>query len=100
MAQWLRVLIEPGGGGAGLALGRQRQADFWVRGQLGLQSEFQDSQGYTEKPWLEKQNNNNKKECWLLFQRSRVQLPAITSWLTTMGSDVSEDSYSVLIYIK
>jgi hypothetical protein len=32
------------------ALGRQRQADFWVRGQPGLQSEFQDSQGYTENP--------------------------------------------------
>ena len=28
------------------ALGRQRQADFWVRGQPGLQSEYQDSQGY------------------------------------------------------
>jgi hypothetical protein len=38
------------------ALGRQRQADFWVRGQPGLQSEFQDSQGYTEKPCLEKPN--------------------------------------------
>jgi hypothetical protein len=25
------------------ALGRQRQVDFWVRGQPGLQSEFQDS---------------------------------------------------------
>jgi hypothetical protein len=36
------------------ALGRQRQADLWVRGQPGLQSEFQDSQGYTEKPCLEK----------------------------------------------
>jgi hypothetical protein len=63
------------------ALGRQRQADFWVRGQPGLQSEFQDSQGYTEKPCLEKQtnkqtnkqtqktktnnNNNNKKPGWL-----------------------------------
>jgi hypothetical protein len=34
------------------ALGRQRQKDFWVRGQPGLQSEFQDSQGYTEKPCL------------------------------------------------
>jgi hypothetical protein len=32
------------------ALGRQRQADFWVRGQPDLQSEFQDSQGYAEKP--------------------------------------------------
>jgi cation transport ATPase len=36
------------------ALGRQRQADFWVQGQPRLQSEFQDSQGYTEKPCLEK----------------------------------------------
>jgi hypothetical protein len=36
------------------ALGRQRQADFCVRGQPGLQSEFQNSQSYTEKPCLEK----------------------------------------------
>jgi hypothetical protein len=27
------------------ALGRQRQADFWVGDQPGLESEFQDSQG-------------------------------------------------------
>jgi hypothetical protein len=45
---WWRMPLIP-------ALGRQRQADFWVRGQPGLQSEFQDSQGYTEKPCLEKQ---------------------------------------------
>jgi hypothetical protein len=32
-------------------------SDFWVWGQPGLQSEFQDSQGYTEKLCLEKQNN-------------------------------------------
>jgi hypothetical protein len=42
------------------ALGRQREVDFWVRGQPGLQSEFQDSQGYTQKPCLEK--NKNKKQ--------------------------------------
>jgi hypothetical protein len=36
------------------ALRRQRQADFRVQGQPGLQSEFQDSQGYTEKPCLGK----------------------------------------------
>jgi hypothetical protein len=35
------------------ALGRQRQVDFWVRGQPGLQSKFQDSQGYTEIPCLD-----------------------------------------------
>jgi hypothetical protein len=33
-------------------------ANFWVWGQPGLLSKFQDSQGYTEKPCLEKQNNN------------------------------------------
>jgi hypothetical protein len=42
------------------ALGRQRQADFWVWGQPGLQSEFQDGQGYTEKPCLEKTNTKTK----------------------------------------
>jgi hypothetical protein len=38
------------------ALGRQKQADIWVRVQPILQSvsEFQDSQGYTEKPCLKK----------------------------------------------
>jgi hypothetical protein len=35
------------------ALGRQRQADFGVQGQPGLQSEFQDSEDYTEKHCLE-----------------------------------------------
>ena len=39
---------------------RQRQADFWVQGQPGLQSEFQDSQGYTEKLCLKKQKQNHK----------------------------------------
>jgi hypothetical protein len=44
---WWRTPLVP-------ALRRQRQADFWVQSQPGLQSEFQDSQGYTEKPCLEK----------------------------------------------
>jgi hypothetical protein len=42
-------------------LGRQRQADFWVWGQPGLQSELQDSQGYTEKPCLEKPKKKQNK---------------------------------------
>jgi hypothetical protein len=46
---WWRTPLIP-------ALERQRQVDFWVWGQPGLQSEFQDSQGYTEKPCLEKPN--------------------------------------------
>ena len=48
LGAWWRTPLIP-------ALGRQRQADFWVR---GLQSEFQDSQGYTEKPSLEKPKTN------------------------------------------
>ena len=44
------------------ALERQRQADFWVQGQPGLQSEFQDSKGYTEKICLEKTNKNKNKK--------------------------------------
>jgi hypothetical protein len=44
------------------ALGRQRQADFWVLGQPGLQSEFQDSQGYIEKPCFEKTNKQTNKQ--------------------------------------
>jgi hypothetical protein len=47
--QWCRMTLIP-------ALGRQRQADFWVRGHPGLQSKFLDNQGYTEKPCLEKPN--------------------------------------------
>ena len=50
---WCRTPLIP-------ALGRQRQADFWVRGQPGLQSEFQDSQGYREKPCLRKKQTNKK----------------------------------------
>ena len=44
------------------ALGRQRQVDFQVRGQPGLQSEFEDSQGYTEKPCLEKRERERERE--------------------------------------
>jgi hypothetical protein len=43
------------------ALGRQRQADFWVWGQPGLQSEFQDSQSYTEEPCLQKPKTKQNK---------------------------------------
>ena len=42
-------LLLPGSGGA------QRQVDLWVQGQPSLLNEFQDSQGYTEKPHLKKQ---------------------------------------------
>jgi hypothetical protein len=53
-ARWQRMPLIP-------ALGRQRQADFWVRGQPGLQSEFQDSHGYTEKPCLGEKKKRYKR---------------------------------------
>jgi hypothetical protein len=60
-AWWLTPLIP--------ALRRQRQADFWVRGQPGLQSEFQDSQCYTEKPCLKKQKNKTTQKCYPLTKQ-------------------------------
>jgi hypothetical protein len=57
---WWRTPLIP-------ALGRQRQVDLWVRGQPGLQSEFQDSQGYTEKPCLEKPKKKKKNSQGLLL---------------------------------
>ena len=49
---WLMALI----------LERQRQEDLWIQDQLGIQSKFQKSQDYTEKPCPKKtkQKNNNK----------------------------------------
>jgi hypothetical protein len=49
--QWWHTPLFP-------ALGRQRQVDFCVRGQ----SEFQDSQGYTEKPCLKQTNKQTNKQ--------------------------------------
>jgi hypothetical protein len=54
VGQWWHMPLIP-------ALGRQRQMDFWVWGQPALQSEFQDSQSYTQKPCLEKPKNKTKQ---------------------------------------
>jgi hypothetical protein len=48
---------------------KQRQANFWVQGQPGLQSEFQDSQGYTEKPCL---GEKKKKKWWSITQGTAI----------------------------
>ena len=57
------VMVELGGGGYTplIPTQRQRQADFWVRGQPDLHSEFQDSQGHTEKPCLKETKKKKKK---------------------------------------
>ena len=59
-------------------LGRQRQANFWVRGQPGLQIEFQDSQGYTEKPSLKKNKPKQNKT------RTRDFVPIFPFWPTVI----------------
>lgn len=44
-----------------LAPSRQRQVDCWVQGQPGLHRKLQDSQGYIEKPCLEKPKRKFKR---------------------------------------
>jgi hypothetical protein len=43
-------------------LERQIQVNPWVLGQPGLQSKFQDSKDYTEKPRLKKQNKTKQNK--------------------------------------
>jgi hypothetical protein len=56
----------------------QRQVDFWVWGKPGLQSEFQDSQGYTEKPCLEKQQQQKQNKT----KQKVTQIPKCKTWTT------------------
>ena len=53
--QWWCMPLTP-------ALGRQSQVDFCVQGHPGLQSEFQDSQGYIEKPCLKNKTKQSRTE--------------------------------------
>jgi hypothetical protein len=70
------------------ALGRQRQVDLWVWGQPGLQSEFQDSQGYTEKPCLGKKKSScGLQQCqslWSLWVRVFWRTPTDRNWSRTL----------------
>jgi hypothetical protein len=73
---WWRTPLIP-------ALGRQRQVDFWVRGQPGLQSEFQDSQGYTEKPCLEKKKKKEKRKNTILsVSKQEGREVSFQAWLS------------------
>jgi hypothetical protein len=54
-AWWLVPLVP--------ALGKHRQG-ILVQGQAALQSKFQNSQGYTEKPWLEKSKEEEESSLW------------------------------------
>ena len=81
------------------ALGRQRQVDFWVQGQPGLQSEFQDSQGYTEKPCLEKQKQTNIIESSnLALDSSPELLLSEYVWGNDFFSVLSKDGSLITIH--
>jgi hypothetical protein len=71
---WWRTPLIP-------ALGRQKQADFWVWGQPGLQSEFQDSQGYTEKPCLRKKTKQKQTNKQNISTELSVSLVSYTPYL-------------------
>jgi hypothetical protein len=60
--------------------------DLKVQGQPGLQSEFQDSQGYTEKPCLKKKRKEKKtkQKPYILRKditfKSNQKAPVCPSW--------------------
>ena len=74
------------------ALGKQRQADLWLGGQPGLQSEFQDSQGccYTEKTYLKGKNwffmsnleSSSEPMFWILVNPN-IELPSYSNAIFT-----------------
>jgi hypothetical protein len=69
------------------ALGRQRQANFYVQGQPGLQSKFHDSQGNTEKSCLRKKEKRKERKEKKRKEKKRkekiVKKPEGTeSWMT------------------
>jgi hypothetical protein len=84
--QWWHMPLIP-------ALVRQRQADFWVRGQPGLQSEFQDSQGYTEKPCLKKLNKLNSNIDYSSIYNSHPPKNAVEYEATFLKTWESDDAY-------
>jgi hypothetical protein len=81
------------------ALGRQRQAS-----QPGLQSEFQDSQGYTEKPCLKntnkkqtKQQQQQKPNEFMKFLGKWMYLEDIIMSEATQSQKKSHDMHSLII---
>jgi hypothetical protein len=67
------------------ALGRQRQADFSVQGQPGLQSELQDSQSYKEKPCLEKTKTKTKEKNKKQNKTKTHNRPFLCSYTTVIS---------------
>ena len=59
--------------------------DLWVWGQPGLQNEFQNSQGYTEKPCLEKPKKKKKKSLMAAGEIAK-QLTPLAALIEDQGS--------------
>jgi hypothetical protein len=75
------------------ALERQKQADFWVWGQPGLQSEFRDSQGYTEKPCLKKPKQTKPKQTNKKKERKKENTDEIFIYLLKRSQRDIERTY-------
>jgi hypothetical protein len=72
----------------------QRQANFWVQGQSGLQSKFQDSQGYTERPCLEKTKNKKQKTKQNKTKQTKPQ--KTRSYIWSQAHQVAEKDLELL----
>ena len=65
----------------------ERQAELCISGQLGLQCEFQDGQGYTVKPCLKKQNKETNKNPTKQQPKTQlaISLPPACEWDGSIG---------------
>jgi hypothetical protein len=80
-------------------LGRQRQVDLWVQGQPGLQSEFQDSQGYTEKTCLEPPPLKKSPKYYLLKSIYQIVVLHVFNPSTQEAEAGGSEFETSLIYI-
>jgi hypothetical protein len=85
--QWWHMPLIP-------TLERKRQVHFSVRGQPGLQSEFQDIQGYTEKACLKKPKNKKTKNKTKQNKKTKTKTTPKTTILNS--SSRGSDTFSFL----
>jgi len=85
---WWHTPLIPG-------LRRQRQADHWVQGQHSLQSEFQASQGYSEKPYHEKQKQTAYHAQWSDIKKKHQAL----DWWIAKNIDLWYAKYNTMLIL-
>jgi hypothetical protein len=78
--------------------------DFWVQGQPGLQSEFQDSQYYTEKPCLEKtkqtKQNKTQNNDFIKFDDKWMELETIILTEVTQSQKNTHNTHGMYSLIS